>query len=386
MTPEFIPRSITEQLYEYMDIFPAVSILGSRQCGKSTFVKHISNMFHDMVYVDLQNRDDLARLQEPNLFFRSNENVTICLDEIQLAPELFAVLRSEIDRNRRNGRFILLGSASRQLLNNSSESLAGRVGMIEMNPFSISEVNYRVDFSLTNFWFRGGYPLSYLAKNDTSAMIWLENFLKTYVEHDIIQSGFQVPPLQMFRLLSICANCQATMLNMSKIAEILSTTHPTIKKYIDILETTYLLRQLLPYSTNRNKRLVKSPKIYIRDNGILHSILRIQSFNDLMGHPIFGASWEGLVVEQVCQKYGKDRCFFYRTQDGNEADLIIESDDGIIMIECKASTAPQLTKGFWNVIDTLKPAKAFVVAPVSSPYKLRNNVKVCSITDLLQEI
>ena len=382
---EYIPRKIEDTVKQYLTIFPVVVILGARQCGKSTLVKKMAENMTSFIYLDLQYISDLNKLTEPALFFEANKDAVICLDEIQLMPNLFSVLRSEIDRNRRNGRFILLGSASRELVQKTSESLAGRVGFIELSPFSATELN-RSAYNTNTHWFRGGFPESYLSASDNNAMIWIENFIRTFVERDIPQLGFNISSLQLRRFLMLCANSQGQILNASKLGEVLSLTHPTIKRYADLLEQTFLLRSLKPFERNIKKRIVKSPKLYIRDTGILHRLLQIQDFNHLMGTPVFGSSWEGFVIENIISEFPDLSYYFYRTVSGNEIDLVIETPVCNLAVECKASTAPKLTKGNWNAIEDIKPDKSFVVAPVSSAYPLAENVWAINIVDFLAEL
>ena len=378
-----VKRASQDVVTQYLDIFPAVVILGSRQCGKSTLIKMMADQWGDFLYLDMENRDDWAKLEEPSLLFQNNSEKTICLDEIQLRPELFSVLRSEIDRDRRPGRFILLGSASQSLVKNSSETLAGRIGIIDLTPFLITEVSPIESFDLKRFWWRGGYPDSYNANSDESSMLWRENFIRTYVERDIPQLGYQITSMQMLRLMTMLAHSQGQLLNASTLGESLGITHPTVRRHIDILEQTYLVRTLQPYFANTKKRMVKSPKVYLRDSGLLHQLLSIRNFNDLLGQPVFGASWEGLVIENVCASIRNATFSFYRTATGNEIDLIVEKSAKTIAIECKASTAPQLTEGFWKSMDDIQPNEAYIVAPVASSYEIKNSVKVCNLVDLL---
>ncbi len=383
---ELINRNIQSFVNENLSIFPAIAILGPRQCGKSTLVKMMYQNNDNYLYLDLQNLDDLNKLQEPVLFFQANEHRTICLDEIQLAPELFSVLRSEIDRHRRPGRFILLGSASRDLIQKTSESLAGRIGFIELTPFTIGEVVHDSEFEFTKFWLRGGYPESYLATTDQGSMLWKENFIRTYVERDIPQLGFQIPALQLRRLLTMCAHNQGQLFNSSKIGESLGVTYQTVRRYIDLMEQTFILRSLLPFEKNIKKRLVKSPKIYIRDSGLLHRLLQLDDFNALLGNPVFGASWEGFVIDNIISSLNDCKFSFYRSASGDELDLLIERAGRLIAVECKASTAPQVTRGFWNAIETIQPDKTYIIAPVSSSYPFKNGVEVCGLVDFLAKI
>lgn len=383
---KLITRTIEAFVNENLSVFPAVAILGPRQCGKSTLVKMLYQNSAGYLYLDLQNLDDLNKLREPMLFFQANQDVTICLDEIQQVPELFSVLRSEIDRYRRPGRFILLGSASQDLIQKTSESLAGRIGLIELTPFLIEEVEKNEKYDLNTFWLRGGYPDSCLASTDQRSVLWRENFLRTYVERDIPQLGFQIPALQLRRLLTMCAHNQGQLFNSSKLGESLGVTYQTIRRYIDLMEQTFLIRSLPPFERNIKKRLVKSPKIYVRDSGLLHRLLHVDDFNSLMGNPVFGASWEGFVIENIVSIQKECKFSFYRSATGDELDLIIEKGSRVIAVECKASSAPQVTKGFWNAIETVKPDKTFIVAPVSTSYHFKNGVEVCGLSDFLKKV
>ncbi|MDR2585284.1 MAG: ATP-binding protein [Prevotellaceae bacterium] len=381
---ELVKRRLESDVYSRLNIFPALLILGSRQCGKSTLVKMIANQRDDFLYLDLQNMADLNKLSNPHLFFEANRNAVICLDEIQMSPHLFSVLRSEIDRDRRVGRFILLGSASQDLIQKTSETLAGRVGILELTPFLIDEVmEQKPQIGLQTFWNRGGYPDSLLASSDETSTIWREDFIKTYVQRDLPQLGIQIPALQMRRFMTLCAHLSGQVLNSSKLGESLGVAHTTIRRYIDLLEQTFLVRVLAPYETNEKKRLIKSPKIFIRDSGILHQLLQIEDYNDLLGNPAFGSSWEGLVVETICSLFVNCRFSFYRSATGDELDLIIQKSNKTIAIECKASAAPQVTKGFWSAINVVQPQKALVVAPISDSYPIKENVVVCGITQAI---
>lgn len=380
---EYLSRNIIGFVKENLSVFPAVVILGSRQCGKSTLMKMMQAENDNILYLDLQNRDDLAKLNEPSLFFQYNSDKTICLDEVQLCPDIFSVLRSEIDRDRRHGRFILLGSASRDLIQHTSESLAGRVGLISLTPFLVDEVERAGVFSLKDYWFRGGYPDSYMATSDNASCLWRENFIRTYIERDIPQLGFQIAAPQLLRLLTMTAYEQGQLLNSSKLASSMGLSPTTIRHYLDIMEQTFIIRSLPPYFRNTKKRLVKSPKIYVRDSGLLHQILQIKSFNDLLSNPVLGNSWEGMVVENVCSVAKNAQCYFYRSATGEEMDLVLQYSNRLIAIECKSSTAPSVTEGFWKSISFLEPTDIYVVAPVESSYPLTENVTVCSLNEIV---
>jgi hypothetical protein len=383
---DFIERRIEGFVKENLSVFPAVVILGPRQCGKSTFVKMLSKDLPSFLYLDLQNRNDIAKMSEPGLFFEANDEKTICLDEIQLLPEIFSDLRSTIDANRRNGSFILLGSASRDLVQHSSESLAGRIGIIELTPFLVTELVNQAEFTLNRYWQRGGYPDSYLAATDNSSSLWCENFLRTYTERDVPQWGFQIPAMQIRRMLIMCAHSHGQLFNASKLGESLGITHPTVKRYLDLLNQTFILRSLQPFEGNVKKRLVKSPKVYLRDTGLLHRLLQINDFEALMGNPVFGASWEGMVIENICSSLRDCQFSFFRSATGDEIDLIIQRQNAMIAIECKASMAPQLTKGFWRALETVQPDKTFIVAPINGHYPIKHDIEVFGLVEVLDRL
>ncbi|MDR2584259.1 MAG: ATP-binding protein [Fibromonadaceae bacterium] len=374
---KYIKRLAEAKLHEYLKIFPAVAVLGPRQCGKSTMIKQLVQKSKNFIYLDLQSSGDLRKLQEPEFFFENNADKTVCIDEIQLAPHLFSALRSAIDSHRKPKRFILLGSASRDLIQKTSESLAGRVGFIELSPLTKSEI--LSEDKQNKLWLRGGFPNSYLARDNKAASIWLEQFLRTYIERDLQNFGINIPAIQIRRFLTMFAHNQAQVLNSSKLAESLGLTHPTIRRYIDLLENSFVMRTLQPFENNIKKRLIKSPKVYIRDTGILHKLLQIGSLNDLFSHPVFGFSWEGYVIENIISENQDFQFFFYRTSSGNEIDLVIETGKKRIAVECKASTAPQLSHGNYSAIEDIRADKIYVVAPVKAQYKLKENIIVANL-------
>ena len=380
---DFIIRDLKNTISQYLSIFPAVAILGPRQCGKSTLIKSLSKHWDTIIYLDLQKDTDLNKLAQPTLFFESNADKIICLDEIQLVPELFSILRSVIDDNRVNGRFILLGSASQNLIQQTSETLAGRIGLLQLSPFTINEVHHLEKYNLHQFWMRGGFPDSYLANDDASSLIWRANYIRTYIERDIPPLGFQIPALQLKRLLMMCAHNQGQLLNASKLGESLGLTHPTIKRYLDLLEQTFIVRTLLPFEPNVKKRIVKSPRVFIRDSGLLHQLLSISNYNDLLGHPVFGSSWEGMVIENIIAIMPDWDFYFYRTATGDELDLILEKGNKRIAVECKATAAPKVTKGFWRALEDVKPQKTYIIVPIQVSYEIAPNVTVCGLEEFL---
>lgn len=380
---DFIKRRAEDLVVQYLKIFPVVAILGPRQCGKSTLIKKLSEYWGTSLFLDLQYENDFGKLAQPTLFFETNADKIICLDEIQLYPELFSVLRSVVDRNRQNGKFVLLGSASRDLIQQTSESLAGRIGLLHLSPFLLNEVDNLQGFQLNTFWLRGGFPDSYLAETDDFSRIWRENFIRTFIERDIPQLGFQIPALQLRRFLVMCAHNQGQLMNYSKLAESLSLTHPTIRRYVDLLEQTFILRTILPFEVNVKKRLVKAPKVFVRDSGLLHQLLAISDFNALLGNPVFGSSWEGVVVENVLVNHPDWEYYFYRTATGDELDLVLTKGNQRIAIECKASASPKLTKGFWRAIDVVQPQKTYIIVPIPVSYEIASNVTVCGLSEFL---
>ena len=383
---QYVKRNIEKELITRMKYFPVVAVLGPRQCGKSTLIKELSKRIENFLYLDLQNDDDIKKLDEPNIFFNFNKDKTICLDEIQNRPELFRVLRSVIDSDRRNGRFIILGSASRDLIKQSSESLAGRISYLELTPFLLTEVYNEEKDSLYRIWSRGGFPESILIEDDEASFMWRESFIRTFLERDIPQLGFSIPTAVIGRLWKMCAHLHGQTLNNSKLGEAIGVSHHTVKSYIDILSQTFMIRLLPVYHANIGKRIVKSPKFYLRDNGILNALLSIRSFNELLSHPVFGESWEGLVIENILSELNDWDGYYYRTSKGAEIDLILEKGLKKIAVECKASSAPSVSKGFYIAMEDLKIEEAYIIAPVKDEYPVKENVWVMSLKGFIDKM
>lgn len=375
----YINRFIEGELAECLVQFPCTAILGPRQCGKTSLSQAIS-ADRGSVYLDLERPADLRRMQEPELFLDENKSRLICLDEIQRIPDLFPVLRGWIDRNR-EARILILGSASRDLIKQSSESLAGRIAYLELTPFLSQEVRGH-GIAEKALWMRGGFPDSLLALSDDASIRWRSSFIQTFLERDIPALGFNIPARTLERVWSMCAHYHGQTLNASALAQSLGVSHTSVRKYVELLSQTFMLRILPPFDVNLKKRLVKAPKIYLRDSGILHTLLGIDNFSALLGHPVYGASWEGFALEQVLARFTRWKQGFYRTSDGTEMDLVLEKGGRRIGFEFKASVAPSVTAGFWNSFDALGLDQAFVVAPVESGYPLREKVHVVSIDDL----
>jgi predicted AAA+ superfamily ATPase len=381
-----IKRNSEFTILEDLRSFPVVAILGSRQCGKSTLAKMLKEKIENFIYLDLESPSDLRKLDDPELFFDVNKNKTVCLDEIQFRQDLFPVLRSIVDRNRRNGQILILGSASRDLIRQSSESLAGRISFIELTPFVISEIRDLPQYNIIQYWFRGGYPDSFLSIDDNLSNRWRENFIRTFVERDIPQLGINIPALKLRRFLTMCAHNQGQLLNSSKLGDALGVSYHTIRNYIDLLEQTFIIRTLQPYEVNVKKRIIKSPKVYIRDSGLLHSLLEIFDFNELLGHPVFGASWEGFALENILAELAAWKSFFYRTSSGNEIDLILIRGRKKIAVEFKSSKAPTVTKGLWNALEDMNIQKAWIIAPVDESYLMKEGVTVSGLDYFIQHV
>jgi hypothetical protein len=383
----YIDRILTESVKQRLKSMPAAAILGPRQCGKSTLAKKIIEGFNDAMYIDLERPSDSSKLRDPEAFFRLNKGKIICLDEIQRAPELFPVLRSIIDAEDRNGQLIILGSASPELIKQSSETLAGRIAYLELTPFLLGEVAAsQSTAALRELWLRGGYPRSYLAGDNQASFSWRFDFIRTFLERDIPQLGFQIPAKKLERFWQMCAHVHGQLLNSSKLGESLGVSNHTIRSYIDILDHTFVLRVLQPYAANLKKRLVKSPKIYIRDSGLLHALLAIESHNDLLGHPVYGASWEGFVLENIISSLPQWKAGFYRTASGSELDLVLEKGQRRVAVECKASTSPEVTKQFWNALRDLDIKDAWIVAPVEKQYTIAEHTTVAPIRTVVDAL
>ena len=371
-----ILRRLYPKIEHALGQFPAVALLGPRQAGKTTLARMVAARRDGSLYLDLERPSDLAKLADTELFLSRHADHLVVLDEIQRRPELFTILRALIDDDRRPGRFLLLGSASPKLLQQASESLAGRISFNELAPFDLSEVQ-PIAAELHKFWLRGGYPLSWLAETEAASLAWRESFIVTHMERDIPAFGIRVPGTTLRRFWQMLAHLHGQMWNASRLASSFGVSAPTVQHYLEILEATYMVRRLPPLQANLQKRLVKSPKIYLRDSGLLHALLGLRSLDDLAGHPVVGASWEGWMLEQIAQLLPSPWVLsFYRTAAGAEIDIIAERGNRKIGFEIKFSSAPTVSKGFWSALSDLELERAYVIAPVAAGYPLVNNVDV----------
>ncbi|MEQ9426118.1 MAG: ATP-binding protein [Cyclobacteriaceae bacterium] len=377
-----IIRRETKKLNQLLQQFPAVGIIGSRQCGKTTLAKNL--LSDDSIYLDLESDLDLAKLFDPGLFLRTNKDKRIIIDEVQRMPELFPLLRSLIDDDRRSGRFILLGSASPTLLRSSSESLAGRIAYHELTTFDLDEVGFDKQEQL---WLRGGYPRSFLARSDVESLEWRRQFIRTFIERDLPNLGLITDTRTITQFVRMLTGSVGQIWNASTFAKSLGVTSPTIKKYLTFLEHSFLIDVLEPFHINIKKRLVKSPKIYFKDVGILHALINIQKKDGLINDLIVGNSWENFALMQVKNSLINSNLdfAFYRTHEGTEADLVlIDGNKPIAVVEIKYTNAPKLSKGLMNAIDDLKTDQNFIITPGSDTYPVHEKIQVMSISNFLK--
>ena len=382
-----IARSVTIPIELALKRQAAVAIIGPRQVGKTTLARTIADSHPGALYLDLEARPDREKLVEPVIFLRQFENSLVVLDEIHRVPELFNSLRGIIDQGRRTGhrtgRFLILGSASIDLLRQSGESLAGRITYIDMGPFYILELPAG-EPTLLKLWLRGGFPGSYLAEDDQDSLRWRTDFIRTYLERDVAQFGPRVPASVLERLWTMLAHDQGTLLNASRLAAGLQISAPTAHRYIDLLADLLLVRKLPPVHRSIGKRLVKSPKVYVRDSGLVHALLGIKTYNDLAGHPVAGTSWEGYVLENLLQAAPeRTLASFYRTAAGAEIDLLLEiPDHGLWAIEIKRSLAGRPEKGFYIACLDVMPDRRFVVNAGSGHYPIDAQITAIGLHEL----
>lgn len=385
-----IERHAQAELLRLLEEFPAVAILGPRQIGKTTLAQQIAARTKPSpVYLDLENPIDLAKLDDPGQYFHTHTDRLIILDEIQRTPGLFQVLRGVIDRRRRAGQqagqFLILGSASLDLLQQSSESLAGRIAYKELTGLTVSEIKRKDQETL---WLRGVFPDSFLTRDDMASMRWRMNFISTYLERDVPQLGPRIPAVTLRRLWTMLAHSQGEQVNLSKLAGGLDVSVPTVTRYIELLEDLLLVRTLRPWAGNIKKRLVKAPKVYIRDSGIVHALLHLTARDDVLGHPVAGASWEGFALENILSVMPEGATsWFYRTAAGAEIDLVIEQGSRQrVAIEIKRSLAPSVSKGFHVGCEDITATCRYVVYPGSEQYPVSNGVIMMPLVDMMTEL
>jgi uncharacterized protein len=380
-----IQRAVGIRLLKLLKQFPAVGIIGPRQCGKTTIAKTFQRSGKKKVlYFDLESPADARKFEDPELFLDSLDAQTIIIDEVQRKPELFPILRSLIDRKRRNGRFLLLGSASPELIRGASETLAGRIFYLEATPFRLDELADQKN-AMNRHWFRGGFPGAFLARTDGAYFNWMDGFVRTFVERDLNSLfGTSFSPSLMFRLWRMLSHHHGHTWNANSFAKGLDVSPTTVNRYLDHLEGAFMIRKLPPYFMNTRKRLTKSPKIYLRDSGLLHYLLDIHHAAGLPNHPVLGHSWEGYAIEQICNLLPQNvRPFFYRTHDGSEMDLVlVKGIKPVACIEIKYTTSPSVSRGMTESIRDLRSRKNFILTPGHAPgWQLRKDIRVQNLED-----
>ncbi len=379
-----IERSIIADINDSLGFFPVVSIVGPRQVGKTTLAKQImAQMDKPKLYLDLEIQSDLFKLNDAELFLSQHADHLVVIDEVQLKKELYPLIRGLVDQHRVPARFLLLGSASPELIRDSSESLAGRIAYHQLFPIGLSEIPDTV--SQNDLWVKGGFPNMLFTEKPNLSRRWMENFISTYLNRDLLQLGLNASPKVIRNLWTMMAHLNGQLLNATTIGNSLGVSTPTVKRYIDFLEDAFLLKSLHPFHWNISKRLVKTPKVFLTDTGILHHLLGVNDFVALSGNPIIGSSWESFVFNQVLsvKPDGVD-LYFYRTHQGTEVDLVFARGYTVVATaEVKYSNSPQLTKGNFQAFDDLKAPINYVITPSSDDFMMKENVRVCSLKSFM---
>lgn len=378
-------RSLTGEIERALRRAPAVALLGPRQVGKTTLAFALSES-KPSVYLDLQSAGDRAKLTDAEAYLRQQAGKLVILDEIQRAPDLFEVLRSLIDERRRAGeragQFLLLGSASGDLLQQSSETLAGRVAYLELGGLTVREVATPIE----PIWLRGGFPESLLADGDAASLAWRRDFLRTYLERDVPQLSPRAPTEMLRRLWTMLAHQQGGLFNASEISRSLAVSSPTVMRHLDLFIDLLLVRRLEPWFANTGKRLTKSPRIYVRDSGLTHALLNIETLDDLLSHPVAGGSWEGFAIENLISelRVQSGDAGFYRTVGGAEIDLVMRVGKSLMAVEVKRSSAPKISRGFRSACEDLQPDAAYVVYNGEEQYPMGGGVEAIGLRGLIE--
>lgn len=377
-----IKRQIQSSLEDFLSLFPVTGIIGPRQVGKTTLAQLVGKE-RDFLYIDLENPADRQKLNDPIFFLSQFEDRCVILDEIQFMPELFTSLRSVVDANRKPGRFIVLGSATPEIIQNSAETLAGRIGYISLTPFLYAEVK-----EVEKLWLRGGFPLSYLSNTDETSAIWRQQFIITYIQKDLGLLGLEADLQTIDRFWRMLASAQGNILNAESFGRALGTSRTTITKYLHFLEGAFMIRLLRPWFSNINKRLVKSPKVYVRDSGLLHSLLGLYTVESLFTNVHVGASWEGFVIEQIINALPFTvQPWFYRTQQGAECDLLLEKNGEIMAaIEIKLGTNPSISKGFRISMQDTGAKAGYIIGKSETTYQIEPYITVTNLQDFIKQV
>ena len=379
-------RQSQQKLIQRLQQFPAVGLLGPRQVGKTTLAFAQKALYPDALYLDLELPSAQRQMDDPEAFLMAHAQQLVILDEVQRMPELFGILRGVIDQRRRmgqaSGQFLLLGSATGVLMQQSSESLAGRVAYVELPPLLAPEIftDQPSVADLNALWVRGGFPLSWLAPTDADSMTWREVFMATYLEKDIPALGPRIPATTLRRLWTMLAHHQGELLDLSKLAAALAISGQTVSRYIDLLCDLMLVRRLPAWHGNVGKRLIRSPKVYVRDSGLVHALLGLPNLDAVLGHPIAGSSWEGFVMEQLINAAPQAQASFYRTSNGAEVDLVLTfRNQQTWVVEIKRSSAPTVSRGFYQAATDLDAVRKLLVAPVAQPFPLKDGIEVVDV-------
>ncbi len=386
-----IKRNLEFYIKKSLKNSASVALLGPRQVGKTTLALQIAESIPS-IYLDLENSLDLIKVKDIAIFFNDNSDKLIILDEVQRLPEIFTQIRGIIDKERRKGNktglFFFLGSASIDLLKQSSESLAGRISFHELFSINIPEFTDNELAKRNQLWLRGGFPNSLLSGDDVESLEWRRNFIKTYLERDIPQLGPRIPSETLERFWIMLAHNQGAVFNAAQMARNIEVSGVTIKNYLDLMVDLLLVRKIKPYIFNIGKRLVKAPKVYVRDSGITHALLNIHNYNDLLAHPVVGGSWEGFIIENIMSVAAPNvNAYFYRTADGAEIDLLLEfSITELWAVEIKRNAAPNLSKGFYTACADVKATRKYVVYSGQDTFKIKNDITIISLVDLMKVI
>lgn len=389
MMKQIFPRRYTDEIIKLSNYFPAVGVIGARQVGKTTITKLLENKLLKPIHrIDLELSSDINKLENAELYLSRLSDKCVIIDEIQHKPELFPLLRALIDRSNESCQFIITGSASPDLLRQSSESLAGRITYVEINPFSLDEIPEKT--GIEKHWLTGGFPRALFAPDTKLSYAWIDSFVKSYIERDLRLLGLPAEPIFLRRLWTMLAHINGNILNYSILSSSLGVAVNTVKNYIDFFEQAFLVKRLYPYHSNIKKRIVKSPKLYINDTGIIHFLLGINSIDDLFGNPALGSSWETYCIIQVLNILsGNYQAHFFRTHDGSECDLVLsKSNKAIYAIEIKYSLSPKLTRGNTVAFQKIEAEKNYVIIPKGESYPIKENIEAIGIKefiDLLKE-
>jgi predicted AAA+ superfamily ATPase len=379
----YFARQLEADLVFGINHFPVTALIGPRQCGKSTLAAEIMKRHSKpTIYLDLERPSDLEKLNDAEWFLSSQKDKLICIDEVQRKPDLFPLIRSLVDEWNRTGCFLILGSASRDLLLQSSESLAGRIVYKQLTPLLWSEVK---NVAVEQYFERGGFPRSLLAASNKASFEWRNSFIQTFLERDLLQWA-NFTPQTMRRLWQMLAHVNGQTVNYTSLGNSLGVSNQTVRNYIDLLQSTYMVDAIQPFSNNLGKRLVKSQKIYVTDAGITASLLGLKTFVDLSGHPAFGALWESIVLINLRGHFPNAEIFHYRTTNGAEVDFVVRFEQQQFVVECKASYAPKLSKGNFIAIEDVNPLNSFIVTPSNENWPMKKGIDVVSLNGLIASI